>query len=260
MSGRRWRGARNIWGLLAALTVAACASAPVMVEPMPMPEPMPEPAPVLEPSPEAGEFASRDFAAPGAYPPQGFAGYGIVTFPSAPVAETRPRFGMFCRAYVAALTSVERLEAEGIAREAQMVTVWPVRDAATARAARAAPADAACETAVAGYDAPVAREAIRRARLADATEPAVDWSGRGPFLLAWSPGADQRRPGAPVLVADLSDVSSYALAERELRAWREEIQRDPDLWARGWSLERLRRISQRWLDRRAASLLVYVKG
>ena len=83
-------------------------------------------------------------------------------------------------------------------------------------------------------------------------------NGRGPFLLAWSPGSDKGKPDVLVLVSDLSDVVSPEQANLEMRYWKREIVDQPALWSDGWTLEAMQRALQRWSDISAASTLKFL--
>jgi hypothetical protein len=193
--------------------------------------------------------ASRTFAGPGEYPPEEFAGYGVVAFNLRPDAE---RGGVFCEAFRQALLTDAELEAAGVPAEHQMVTVWPVASAEAASAARADDRDA-CAAAVAEYDFAAGTFAIEEANRAD---PDATLTGPGPFLLAWSPGRTKGEADALVLAVDLSGVRTLEQARVEFLAWRNQIQRNPELWSPdGWSIETVRLAIQRWADRRADTIL-----
>jgi hypothetical protein len=193
--------------------------------------------------------ASRTFAGPREYPPEDFAGYGIVAFNLRPDSE---RGGVFCEAFRQALLTDAELEAAGVPVEHQMVTVWPVASEETAAAARADEGDA-CAAAVADYDFAAATFAIEEANRA---APGAPLTGPGPFLLAWSPGRTKGEADALVLAVDLSGVRTLEQARVEFLAWRDQIQRNPKLWSPdGWSLETVRLTIQRWADRRADTIL-----
>jgi hypothetical protein len=193
--------------------------------------------------------ASRTFAGPEEYPPDEFAGYGIVAFNLRPDAE---RGGVFCEAFRQALLTDAELEAAGVPVEHQMVTVWPVASTETAEAARADESDA-CAAAVADYNFAAGTFAIEEANRA---APDAPLTGPGPFLLAWSPGRTKGEADALVLAVDLSGVRTLEQARVEFLAWRDQIQRNPELWSSdGWSLETVRLTIQRWADRRADTVL-----
>ncbi len=64
--------------------------------------------------------------------------------------------------------------------------------------------------------------------------------------------------GAPdvlLLAADLSEVSSPAQARRDFARWKKDIQRNQDLWERGWTIENVRIVIQRWADGNAQAIL-----
>ncbi|WP_299735681.1 hypothetical protein [uncultured Roseobacter sp.] len=221
--------------------------------------PILEEAIVLE---EGVTAATRSFAAPSQFPPQDFAAYGILAFPTNPKANTanRARFDRFCGAFVSGIESSEYTTAQGIPTQQQMVTVLPVTFEAVVDEAFAAVDDKeACDLARDNYGLLQAQQAIKQANAASERTDGIDeLSGRGPFLIAWSPGTSKGEKDAIVLVSDLSNSTSQAQAEADIRLWVTTIQLDQSLWRRGWNRERLRLAGQRWIDRRATSVLKLV--
>lgn len=230
--------------LLATLGLSACDTA----------FPPPLEAPVIELDP--GEVrASRSFAGPTSFPPDGFAGYGILAFEQIP---TRARGAMFCNAYLRSFSTVADYEALDVDKKQQMVTVWPVLDNRGAdRLNYDGLSDAqTCDLALAEYGLPIAQTALNDAKKADPRGVGAGaLGGRGPYLLAWSPGGEMGDPGVLVLVSDLSKVESQEQADAELQRWGQEIEQKPALWSAGWNAEALRITLQRWADFNAASLL-----
>jgi hypothetical protein len=191
--------------------------------------------------------ASRLFTGPDAYPPDAFAAYGILAFRARATDADRARHEMICNAYGAVLPATHEL---AVPRAEQMVTVWPVTSDARAASLNAAPIETACPEAVANYDLVTARTAIREA------EAVTEIEGIGPFLLAWSPATAKGRTDVPVLVMDLSEVETYARAQTVFIAWARDIETEPELWRRGWNLERLRRTIRDWADTYGEHLLL----
>ncbi len=185
--------------------------------------------------------ASRLFAGPGQYPPEAFAAYGILAFPSRATSADLERHQMLCEAYVANLPRTDEL---GLPVEQQMVTVWPLTEDKIADELNRAGGSSPCETAVRNYGLPVALQAIRdvgRARLRPL--------GRGPLLLAWSPANGKGDPEAVVLIADLSNVTTAEQAATLFALWRQDIEANPELWNQGWDIEALRTGIRLWVDR-----------
>lgn len=230
--------------LLAALGLASCD---MLATP-----PLEAPVIVLDP----GEVrASRSFAGPTSFPPEGFAGYGILAFEQIP---TRARGTMFCNAYVRSFSTVADYEALGVDKKQQMVTVWPVLENGDAdRLNYDGLSDAeTCDLALAEYGLPIAQTALDDAKKADPRGVGAGaLGGRGPYLLAWSPGGEMGDLGVLVLVSDLSKVESQEQADAELQRWGQEIEQKPALWRDGWNAEALKITLQRWADFNAASLL-----
>lgn len=207
--------------------------------------------------------ASRSFAGPSEFPPSQFAGYGILAFPADPDrnAASRERFAIFCEAYLAALPTVEEQEAVGVSAAEQMVTVLPFRTEESASAAKSLERDETCAFAVSRYGLIAAQSAIREATGAAArTDGVTGLTGRGPYLLGWSPGRSKGERDSLVFVADLSDVVSAEQALSDMRIWADEIQLNPELWRDGWSVEGVRLALRRWVDRRAVGLLQLIGG
>ncbi len=126
--------------------------------------------------------ASRGFAGPDEYPPEDFAGYGIVVFDGRPESE---RGRMFCDAFAATFVTESVLTERGVPPSRQMVTVWPLASARAAEAAKNAATDAeACAVAVSAYGLLAAEDALAHAEAAILAGTPGDLSGRGPFLLA----------------------------------------------------------------------------
>ena len=100
-----------------------------------------------------------------------------------------------------------------------------------------------CQIAIDNYGLVIAQQALKEAELAG-----VDTTGTGPFLLAWSPSTDKGKQGVPVLVSDLSDVTTYEQAHEMFLDRSRKIELDPTLWGNGWDIERLRRTIQEWVE------------
>jgi len=199
--------------------------------------------------------ASRAFAGPTQFPPSGFAGYGVLAFPSAP-ARSAARFDMFCAAYLAAFSDSAVLEARGVKTAQQMVTVLPVTSDDLAAELDFMDEDTACDTARVEYDLVQAQDAIRKAEAASGlTDGLRALTGRGPYLLAWAPGQTFGSRDALVLAADLSNSSSPEQAALDMQTWRRDIEQDPSQWRDGWNSEGIRRVAQRWVDRRGDAII-----
>ena len=230
--------------------------------PPPAPVVMPAPAPMIEPAAMIMEegpdrvYASRMFMGRDTFPPEDFAAYGILAFDTSPTSEDRPLYITICEAFFSALVNSDDVEA---ATNVQMVTVWPVDDRTddtlteTLNIARAN--EDSCALAVEFYDTQVAQNAIDDARLAG-----MSLSGRGPFLLAWSPAEDMGKDDAIVLAADMSGVQTVAEAKDMLRIWRDDIERDTELWESGFTLEKTRVKIRQIVNRYGDGLLRFFGG
>ena len=120
-----------------------------------------------------------------------------------------------------------------------MVTIWPV----ISRSAWATlAANPNCWSATEYYDLPTALIALKEARTEQRT-----FLGEGPYLLAWAPSSTKGKKDALVLIADLSDARTDADFLNRFRAWRDEIEKKPEIWGRGgWSELDLRPLIRKW--------------
>jgi hypothetical protein len=196
---------------------------------------------------------SRTFAGPTQYPPLRFAAYGIVAFTSRAVPEDTGRYQMICNAYIASLPSSKEVT---VPIERQMVTVWPIDIDSTAVRISAMTHDEdekVCKEAVSSYGLVTALGAINDAKYSNAQNRKLD--GLGPFLLAWSPSGHKGQPDALVLVSDFSNVTNFDQAKQRFRDWSTEIEKNPDLWKKGWNTERLRVVIQLWTDKYGPQIL-----
>jgi len=196
--------------------------------------------------------ASRSFAGPDQFPPSEFAGYGIIAFPANPNAAdaSKERFLRFCRAFHDSFVASDVLAQRGVLPQDQMVTVLPLMSQAAARDASLAVRDDACALALKTYDLATAQQAIQNANFASKrTDGIGEVRGRGPFLLAWSPGAAKGDEDTIVLVSDLSNSVSVEQVHQDMQYWKDEVQKQPQLWRDGWNTEFLRLTLQKWFDR-----------
>lgn len=203
--------------------------------------------------PMAGDIrASRIFAGPQDYPPSRFAAYGILAFKTRASSHDRARHMMICEAYISSIRPFDEIP---LPVGSQMATVWPVVTSHAAAWLTHADEQNLCVRAVDEYDNVTADRALRHAALAGS-----DLSGLGPYLLAWSPSTKKGAQDAIVLIADLSEVHDYQSSLNVMLSWVQDIERDPSLWIRGWTLEKLRVTAQRWFDRRGTQILHIVGG
>ena len=209
---------------------------------------------VSGPVQRSGLVPSRAFSGPANFPPTEFAGYGLFAFPADPRSNPA-RFLMFCKAFATELVSVEENLQAGIPKNRQMATFMPLNSQEKAQQAERAPIDHSCKIAAENYGLAQAQQAIRDANLAAKTDGLGQLTGRGPFLLAWSPGAEKGKKDAIVLAADLSNVESKEQAQDDLSRWRDDIQQNKDLWRRGWNLVILKTEVRRWIDGNTVTIL-----
>ena len=187
--------------------------------PMPTAVPMME-LPKLPVDPAV--IATHTFAGPLEFPPEGYLAYGVLAFPQKPTPDTEHRYQLICEAFIKTISFTSEVTQP---ISAQMVTIWPVTSAQIARKIHAAPETDRCRMAVAHYHLPHSERAMEFARMAGQKLG----TGRGPFLLAWSPGGTMGNSKVPVLDRDLSLVVTRQQADDEFRAWKAEI-RNRDCW------------------------------
>ena len=197
--------------------------------------------------PPDGVLASRIFSGPNQFPPNDFAAYGILAFPSRAAPYDRRRHRIICHAYRASLPHAFELT---LPINEQMVTVWPVDSDAKAEQLNGMPPLKLCNEAVANYGLVAAKRALKEAELAG-----VDATNSGPFLLAWSPSTDKGKQDALVLMMDLSAVETPQQASEAFRLWSSQIEQDPQLWSHGWDFDRLTRKIDRLASKVGANML-----
>jgi hypothetical protein len=154
---------------------------------------------------------------------------------------------MTCEAYVSTLLFYREVQAP-ISK--QMVTVWPIDSDYEATRINRRPRDAVCADAVRDYGLLTAKEAML-----DATKNGADIDGLGPFLLAWSPSEQKGKPDALVLVSDFSEVTTMDQAKSLFIQWSRDIEKNPELWDKGWNLSKLKTVIRLWADKYGERLL-----
>lgn len=187
--------------------------------------PMPTAVPVMEQPKmpvEPAIIATHTFAGPLEFPPEGYLAYGVLAFPQKPTPDTEHRYQLICEAFIKTISFTSEVT-QPISE--QMVTIWPVTSAQIAKKIHAAPETDRCKMAVAHYYLPHSERAMEFARMAGQKLG----TGRGPFLLAWSPGGTMGNSKVPVLNRDLSLVVTRQQADEEFRTWKAEI-RNRDCW------------------------------
>ncbi|MEO1090752.1 MAG: tetratricopeptide repeat protein [Pseudomonadota bacterium] len=199
-------------------------------------------------------WASRIFTGPDQFPPDGFSAYGIIAFPRGLSPMDGERATLICEAYVHGLmTSKEVASRLNVPLDDQMATVWPVTSNEMADRLNEAPRSVLCEDAITSYDTVAGNIAIRDAEIAG-----LDASGRGPYLLAWSPSASKGDANATVLVADLSMLESFDAAAEAFQHWAADIEAEPNLWRKGWDLDRAISKVRNWFDHHGSRMLFVV--
>jgi hypothetical protein len=90
---------------------------------------------------------------------------------------------------------------------------------------------------------------------AEATKAGLRLLGSGPFLLGWAPSGEKGKKDALVLAVDLSGANTNEHYLEYFREWRDDIERRPEVWNNGWSLEKLRLAIRDWADKTGTMLL-----
>ncbi|TBH34599.1 hypothetical protein ELG66_00985 [Rhizobium leguminosarum] len=196
-------------------------------------------------------IATRVFAGPNEYPPKAFAAYGIVALRSLPSVFDAARYKNICLAYFNTLPPIPK----DVAPSKQMVTVWPVMKDKTAKRINGIGADKACDIALSEYNLLLGHSSIQMAKLQN-----QDIDGVGPYLLAWSPSEKYGTDKAVILVADFSDVQTYEQAQRVMVAWVNDIESDPDIWEKEFTLDRVRMKIKAIVDRYGTDIENFFKA
>jgi hypothetical protein len=211
--------------LIIALTIAQCRTTSGYEEADPMPD-----------ISDAEYLATREFAGPHGVPPEDIAAYGIVAFRWTTMrgSPDYDRHVWVCEAFVSALQSANAV-AEERPQAVQMVTFWPVNsDDLASELNQAQPPS--CEAAVGGYHLGSGEQAIKEAEKRGENLG----TGPGPFLLAWAPPRMKGQADALILVMDLSTFNSQISLKETFERWQQKIERNPELWNNGWSVESVR--------------------
>ncbi|WP_322890531.1 MULTISPECIES: hypothetical protein [unclassified Yoonia] len=176
-------------------------------------------------------IARRVFAGPSQFNPANFDVYGVVAFPSAPTSANRSRFVMICEAFMQGISPVSETDS---ARANLALTVWPVQKEITDQQIGFRLTEA-CTNATDLYDAKTSRDVIDAANRSGQN---VD--GRGPFLIAWSPGAQFTNEARYIAFIDMSRVNRPSEAIERIREWRRLVVSEPETWEQRWSAGRFK--------------------
>jgi hypothetical protein len=202
---------------------------------------------------------TRAFLPPHQFPPAGYRGYGLLAFPSLATSEDIERHLAICTAFVASFLDSGDAAA---ATARQFLTGWPVRSAEVAARLDDMALDdlsedisALCRLAVGEYDLETAQFV-----LSTAERHGGRFSGRGPYLLAWSPANGFGASNALVLTLDLSRVDDYDAALVFMNEWKSDIQQDFEILSNGFSLDRIRVKIRRWADAYGQGYLSLLTG
>ena len=165
-----------------------------------------------------------------------------MAFPQRSTPQTERRHISICHAFLASLPDTSEINRPP---SDQMVTVWPVESETVASELSHRTGESICQLAVTRYHLRSALLALRQAK----TDKAINLSGEGPYLLAWAPSSEKGKSSAIVLIYDLSNDVRPEQYAASFRAWRNDIERKPELWRHGWSLADLRNVIRNWADR-----------
>jgi hypothetical protein len=155
---------------------------------------------------------------------------------------------MFCLAFIKSLPSQYSLPV-GIPVTQEMITIWPIDNPKAIQSDRES-----CDLLLDHYDLYGGQSAI-----SDATAQGNKLSGRGPFLIGWSPSSSRFVPDAVVLVVDMSDFETQESFDEAMMFWQRKIIEDPTLWGSGFSATKIRLALRDFADRYGSSILKAVK-
>lgn len=130
-----------------------------------------------------------------------------------------------------------------------MLTIWPLE---TAGKPEAKLND--CDYLLTNYDLHGGISAIQ-----DADRQGQNLTGRGPYLIGWSPSNSRHARDAVVLVIDMSAIESQQSFDEMFLIWQQRIVENPGLWRSGFSAERLRLALRDFVDRYGQTILDSVK-
>lgn len=203
------------------------------------------------PAPDREPPVSRLFAAHGEYDPWDFAAYGILAFQSEVDGDSRDRYRLFCEAFLTTFVTATRVESAGTPLSEQMVTIWPLLDSDLAYYLNSHTGAGLelvpdCTEIVDAIDLQRSHDALGATR--------TSLTGRGPYLLAWAPGCAFDKTDN-VLLVDLSRVDTLDEASAEFIFWRDEIQKDPELWSQGWNTDRALMKLAKFVRRRTDAIM-----
>lgn len=181
--------------------------------------------------------ARRVISGPTQHAAQGFDVYGVVAFPEAPTSATYPRYAMICEAFMQGLSPVDDA-ATGASNIA--LTVWPVIQDITDESIGFRLQEA-CDNATNLYDASYSREVI-----SSANRSGQSVSGKGPFLVAWSPGGRLPSGASNLAVLDMSWIEEPDDAAAYMREWRRLVVTSPANWGDVWNSGRFKQVGDRF--------------
>ncbi|MDO9711989.1 hypothetical protein [Paracraurococcus lichenis] len=181
-------------------------------------------------------------------PPPRVAAYGVVALRARPTPATEARLRAACTAFLASLPERQSLPSS-VPEKDLMLTIWPIFTAGDA-----ANTDFGCDYLLANYDLHAGLSAIQDAELQGAS-----LTGRGPYLIGWSPSNTRGVRDAVVLVVDTSSFESQQSFDEAFLFWQRKIVEDPQLWRSGFSLERVRLAIRDFVDKYGQGILDSIK-
>lgn len=211
------------------------------------PAALPSPPPAASAQATIQVRTTRSFFGPHDIPPENFAAYGIVAFPQKATPATVRRHQSICEAFLATLPPVS---ASSAPISQQMVTVWPIDDAALAERLNKG-FEAICKQAIDHYDLSTGLIALKEAQ----NQEHYSLYGAGPYLLAWAPSSQKGQVGSIVLIADLSGATTQEQYLDYFQSWRRDIEQNPQLWPHGWSEAALLILVRNWADKWGTMIL-----
>jgi len=191
---------------------------------------------------------TRAFLPSKSIPPADVGAYGLVALRAKPTPANTARLNMLCVAFIKSLPSRYSLPV-GMPVTQEMITIWPIDDPKQVR-----PEEENCGYLLEHYDLYGGQSAI-----ADASIQGKNLSGRGPYLIGWSPSNSRYISDAVVLVVDMSDFETQDSFDEALMFWQRKIVEDPSLWASGFSVTKIRLAMRDFADRYGTSILKAVR-
>ena len=93
----------------------------------------------------------------------------------------------------------------------------------------------------------------------DASRQGASFSGRGPYLIGWSPSNSRGVKDKLVLIIDMSGADNQASFDHYFLFWKEKVIEDPALWQHGFTIEKLKDALRDFADTHGQQMLDAIK-